>query len=292
LYSAGDRPFFEDAISQNPVLYLIHNLLNDEECKMLMDTAKGKYEKVDDTISNLLENTVAENDRKARAFGIEKAMLWKGQINGHAGKQIDERIEQVTGYPQDQFGDWQISKFEKGSKHEMHYDFHPIYAPVATITVFLNDLEGDGSGGEMVYPKAGNDKSPIMVSPKKGLAVVHHNTDFEGSFDYTSLYGEKPLLNDEVKYIARKFVYAGPLPPSKRLVLPVLAAPTGGKLPRWVITLHDYFLVKFGLEQGTKYFDKLCIMGPLLFVIGLVSAISSFFGDTKPAKKPKGDKKD
>lgn len=296
LYSAGDRPFFEDAISQNPVLYLIHNMLTEEECDGLVSAATGKYEMVDDTISNLLENIVAEKDRKAKAFDVKKVVLWKGQLNGHAGKQIDERIEQVTGYPKDQLSDWQISEYKKGSKYEMHYDFHPIYAPVATITVFLNELsDDDASGGEIVYPKAGKDKNPIMIRPKVGLAVVHHNTDFDGNFDYSALYGEMPLLKDEVKYIAQKYVYSEPLPPSKRIVLPFLAAAGGGKLPRWVITCHDYLVVKFGLETGTLYFDKLCVLGPLLILIGIASLVGSMFSDNKPAAgnaSEKGNKKD
>lgn len=285
LYGAGDRPFFEDAISQSPVLYLIHNLLNEDECKTLLNTAKDRFEIVDDKISNLLENTVAEKDRKPKAFNVEKTMLWKGPLKGHTGKQIDERIEQVTGYPQDQFSEWQITKFGKGAKHELHYDHHPIHPPVATITVFLNDIESDG--GEIVYPKAGNDKNPIMVAPKKGLAVIHHNTDVEGHFDLTSLYGERPLFGDDVKYVARKFVYAEPLPPSKRIVLPILAAPSGGKLPRWVIIIHDYLLVKFGLEKGTMYFDKLCVVGPVLLLFAIASLVGSLFGENNKAKAKK-----
>lgn len=293
LYGAGDRPFFEDAISQSPVLYLIHNLLSDEECDALLDMSKGKFKPVDDTLSNLLENTVAEKNRKRTMHNIEKAMLWKGQIKGHAGKQIDERIEQVTGYPQDQFSDWQITKMVKGAKHELHYDHHPITTPVATITVFLNDL--DVAGGEIVFPKGGNDKNPIMITPKKAMAVVHHNTDFEGHFDVTSLYGEKPLLGDDVKYVARKFVYSEPLPPSKRIVLPILAAPTGGSLPQWVIVLHDYLLVKFGLEQGSAYFDKICFLGPVLPVLLLIvvgGLITSLFGESNGGKQEKNGKKD
>lgn len=291
LYGAGDRPFFEDAVSKDPVLYLIHNLLNAEECASLVSMALGKFSKVDDTISNLLENTVAEEGRKRKAFDIEKVMLWKGQLDGHASKQVDERIEQVTGYPKDQFSDWQIMKYVKGSKYEMHYDYHPLNSPVATITVFLNDLESDESGGEVVYPKA--DKQPIMVKPKLGLAVVHHNTDFEGNFDYSSLHGERPVVRDEVKYIAKKFVYAAPLPPSKRFVLPLLALSSGGKLPRWVITLHDYIIVKFGLETGGFYFDKLCVMGLTFLIFGIVGAVSSLFREKKPAANtPKTEKKD
>mmetsp|Transcript_763 Transcript_763/g.1221 ORF Transcript_763/g.1221 Transcript_763/m.1221 type:complete len:508 (+) Transcript_763:91-1614(+) len=291
LYGAGDRPFFEDAVSKDPILYLIHNLLNEEECSMLINMAAGKYSKIDDRISNVLENTIADESRKAKAFNVEKVRLWKGQLDGHAGKQIDERIEQVTGYPKDQFSDWHITKFEKGSKHEMHYDFHPLNSPVATITVFLNELGGDKSGGEIVYPKGAN--QAIMVKPKLGLAVVHHNTDFEGNFDYSSLHGERPLETDEVKYVAKKFVYAAPLPPSKRIVLPLLALASGGKLPRWVITLHDYLLVKFGLESGGLYFDKLCIMAPIFVIFGIASLVSSLFGEKKPAaKKSKDEKKD
>ncbi len=96
LYAAGDRPFFEDVSNQSPVLYLIHNLLSQEECETLMEQAKNKFDPLDDSKSNLLENSVAENGKKA--INIEKMMLWKGQINNHPGKQIEERIEQVSYY--------------------------------------------------------------------------------------------------------------------------------------------------------------------------------------------------
>lgn len=94
LYAAGDRPFFEDVSNQSPVLYLIHNLLSQEECETLMEQAKNRFDPLDDSTSNLLENSVAEPSKKA--INIEKMMLWKGQINNHAGKQIEERIEQVS----------------------------------------------------------------------------------------------------------------------------------------------------------------------------------------------------
>ena len=96
LYAAGDRPFFEDVSNQSPVLYLIHNLMNQEECQMLLTQAKDKFDPLDDSKSNLLESVVAEPSSKSKAIGIETVMLWKGQINSHLGKQIEERIEQVV----------------------------------------------------------------------------------------------------------------------------------------------------------------------------------------------------
>jgi len=93
LYATEDRQFFEDVSNQNPVLYIIHNLLSEVECNMLVEQAKGKFELLDDSVSNLLENVVAEQTTKA--INIERAILWKGQLNNHVGMQIDERIEQV-----------------------------------------------------------------------------------------------------------------------------------------------------------------------------------------------------
>eukprot|EP00551_Chaetoceros_affinis_P012011 CAMPEP_0203682094 /NCGR_PEP_ID=MMETSP0090-20130426/44691_1 /ASSEMBLY_ACC=CAM_ASM_001088 /TAXON_ID=426623 /ORGANISM="Chaetoceros affinis, Strain CCMP159" /LENGTH=594 /DNA_ID=CAMNT_0050550867 /DNA_START=241 /DNA_END=2025 /DNA_ORIENTATION=+ len=304
LYAAGDRPFFEDVSSQSPVLYLIHNLMTEEECLTLIDQSKNKMELVVDTnandnsngnsndgpLPNLLEYEVAEPSG-SKSINIERTVVWKGQINSHAGKQVEERIEQVTGYPQDQFSDWIVTRHTVGSRHELHYDHHPIYPPVATITVFLNDLDNgeegeDGEndnendlGGEIVYPNP-VEGAPVMIAPHRGLAVVHHNTDYDGNVDYAAVYGEMTLRGGKdkhqemktVKYIAKKYVYAQPLPPSKRLLLPLLAVLTGGKLPKWVIHVHNLCLSTFGLEKGTEYFDKLCTMFPVfvLFVIGAI----------------------
>lgn len=240
---------------------------------MLLEQSAHKLDPVDDSVPNLLENAVAEPSKKS--INIERTVVWKGQINSHLGKMVEERIEQVTGYPQDQFSDWIVTKHVEGSRHELHYDQHPIYPPVATITVFLNNLDDSiegGAGGEIVYPNP-VEGSPVMIAPRRGLAVVHHNTDYEGNVDYAAVYGEMTLRQQgQVKYIAKKYVYAQPLPPSKRLLLPLLASPTGGKLPRWVVYVHDWCLSTFGLERGTEYFDKLCTMFPVvvLFFIGAI----------------------
>lgn len=204
LYAAGDRPYFEDVISQHPVLYLIHNLLDSNECQSMMQMVlqgKDKLDLVDDTISNLLENTVANADRTAKAHHIHKTMLWKGKLGGHFFKQLDERIEQVTGYPQDQLSDWMIFQYEHDiSSYDLHLDVHPIHPPVATISVFLND---DFEGGDMVYPQANGGKTPIKVTPKRGLAVVHHNTDYDGEFDSHSIHGELSSQGHGYKYVAK-----------------------------------------------------------------------------------------
>ena len=89
LYAGGDRPFFEDAVSKSPVVYLIHNLLSDEECEELLKMAENKYERVDDTLgtSNYLESSMAsEKEGVPTAIDVDQAMLWKGSVGGKTFK--------------------------------------------------------------------------------------------------------------------------------------------------------------------------------------------------------------
>ena len=129
LYAGGDRPFFEDAVSRAPVVYLIHNMLTGEECDDLISLADGKYDRVDDTtgINNYLENTMAsETLGQATAKNIDRVTLWKGGIAGKLFKDIDERISQVTGFPPEHFSDFQVNKYVEGSSYEEHFDINPV----------------------------------------------------------------------------------------------------------------------------------------------------------------------
>lgn len=128
LYAGGDRPFFEDAVSKSPVVYLIHNMMTDEECDNLIDMADGKYDRVDDAsgVSNYLENTMTlDGVTEPLAHNIDRVTLWKGSLAGKLVKDIDERISQVTGFPPEHFSDFQVNKYVKGSYHKPHFDVNP-----------------------------------------------------------------------------------------------------------------------------------------------------------------------
>ena len=288
LYAADDRPFFEDISSDKPVAYLIHNLLTVDECQALVDFAEhsNSLRAVDDSKSYLLEDTVAPPPGRSRASkNISRTKQWKGSLQSQPGKLIEERIEQVTGYPQTQFSDWQLTKFEKGAQMDLDMDSHPLYPPVATITVFLNTLEAD-AGGEMVFPYLETTiPDSVLIRPTQGLAVVHHTIDFDGQIEPHSIYGDLPLKQG-VKYVARKFVYGEPLPPCQRVVLPLLAYLFGGALPRWVESLHGTFLVKYGLDRGNFYFDKMMVMGPFLLLGLLLSVIGKLVTEKKNEPAP------
>jgi hypothetical protein len=146
---------------------------------------------------------------------------------------------------------------------------------MASITIFLNDVPRD-YGGEFIFPEPqdGSDE-PVAIHPVKGLAVVHHNTDEKYNFDPSTIHREAELSRG-YKYVAKKYIYLNPQPRHIRVVLPLIAAPFGGKLPRVVIALHNALIDKFGFQTAEVYFRKIITMIPVLLLIGIASVVSNF----------------
>ncbi|GKY92793.1 hypothetical protein MPSEU_000249000 [Mayamaea pseudoterrestris] len=255
LYAGGDRPFFEDVETTNPVVYLIHNLLTDDECDSLIRRAGSRFRpagKTPDTLQLIHDAETLVN--------VETVALWQGLLQGPAQKAIEERIEQVTGFPSSHFSDFTIHKFEAGSYWNAHYDNIGVDQPMATVTIFLND---DVQGGEFVYPATRTD--PIKIRATKAMAVVHHNTDEHRDFDFKSLHGLLPPSGR--LYVARKYIYATPVSHARRIALPLFALPFGGTLPGPVLHFYRVLVEKFGEEQGGMWFDKVCVFLPILLIL-------------------------
>jgi hypothetical protein len=264
LYAGGDRPFFEDVEPVHPTLYLIHNLLTGDEADELVQSAEPKVAPIiENQVDSLQLNTQPENYP-----GVESVMLWHGMLQSQSLKAIEERIEQVTGFPSAHFSDFIVDKLEPGAFWKPHYDTHPYYTPMATIIVFLTD-----NGGPVVYPSS---RTPVKVLPQKGMAIVHHNTDERQQLDMSTVHAMLPHKEGETAYVARKYVFTTPISNARRVALPTFALPFGGKLPTVFSTLHDALVEKFGEEDGNTYFDKACVFVPLLLVACLVQVLVSY----------------
>ena len=156
---------------------------------------------------------------------------------------------------------------------------NPANGIMATITIFLNDVPIE-NGGEFVYPKTQNEsggdgEDAVVIRPTKGLAVVHHNTDDRYNFDQSSV-NQELSLNGGVKYIAKKYIYLNPQPNSMRIVLPMLAMPFGGKLPKVFPKLQNTLIDTFGLEAGCNYFDKIINLIPILILVAISQFVTNF----------------
>lgn len=264
LYAGGDRPFFEDVEAAEPTIYLIHNLLTKAECKSLLEQAQSR-------VSPIVKNDALQLTHDFKKFeNVERVMLWQGMLLTPGRKQIEERIEQVTGFPSSHYSDFVVDKIEKGAYWEPHYDSFPGVSqnvPMATLTIFLTD---DNKGGDVVFPST--EEAPVKIQARRGLAVVHHNTDDRREFEVNAIHALLPVTEGTL-YIARKYIFAEPVSNARRIALPIFALPFGGKLPSPIVLLYEYLTVKFGYEQGGMYFDKACAFVPLLLVLLLAQVI-------------------
>ena len=278
LYAGGDRPFFEDVEPQNPTLYLIHQLLNDEESQSIIDRALPKLQPA--TKDNLLEYS-QQVDKLHR---VDRAALWQGMLQLPGGKAIEDRIEQVTGFPSAHFTDFMVDRYQPGSYWQPHYDSFPSGSVMATITVFLSD-----GGSPIVYPSASN---PVKILPRRGMAIVHHNLDDQDQLDLSTVSAVLPNPSDEPIYIARKYILRDPVRFGRRFVLPLLALPLGGAIPSFVRAGHDLLLERFGGEKGSYYFDKACVFLPVLLIMSIVEGLRNYLQSTSANdKKTKKTKK-
>lgn len=265
LYAGGDRPFFEDIESSKPTLYVIHNLLTNEECDALIKRARPRVEFLDK--NNPLEYTA---DHKPFEH-VHRTTLWQGVWQGPGSKAIAERIEQVTGFPPAHYTDFIVDKLGLGSKWSNHYDtLLGNYVPLASMTIFLSEIE---EGGEVAFASVASGE-PVKIKPTKGMAVVHHNTDDRHNFDKHSMHALLPVTIDTDDYfVARKLILSTPVSNTRRIALPIFAFLAGGSLPKFIVKFHDYMIDQFGTTDGPTYFDKVVVFIPLLIILGALQLI-------------------
>lgn len=304
LYAGGDRPFFEDAQAESPAVYLIHNVLTREECKALQTRASTRLQPLEAIASTAggtrspLQYTTASSLRGDKSGGpyyvgdVSRVVLWQGLWQSQAAKAVEERIEQVTGFPSTHYSDWIVDRYEAGAYVRPHVDnilAADGTAPIAVLTVFLND---DGGDAAIVYPSVPTNaaaQKPLKIRPQQGLAVVHHVTDDHHRIDTNAVTGVLPASTEhgDAYYLARKYIYATPVSTARRLVLPALSlvAAGGGNLPSLVVRLHVAMLEQFGVPQGNANFDRVCIFFPLLLVLLLVQYVVNRLMN-QPSKPP------
>ncbi|GMH50541.1 hypothetical protein TrLO_g14009 [Triparma laevis f. longispina] len=281
LYSGGDRPYFEDVSQVGPMVYLIHNLLGgEEEGEHLIDLAKSKVSKYTGE-PNYLEGTSETSPTKS---SLSRGYLWKGKFLDSTISAIDERIQQVTGFPPEHLSDFQINMYESGGFESPHYDSMKSFyhEQSASILIFLTDGH---EGGELIFPAA---DPPIKIKPKKGMGVVWHNSDENGQLDNLSVHGELRLTGDtsDVKYTVKKWVFAQPQSHTRSILLPILFIPFGGQAPEFVKNFYNFCLMKWGADTGYDRFHQAVTTILGLLIISIITVV----GKTRELmeKKPEG----
>jgi hypothetical protein len=303
-------------VTSDPAIYLIHNLLTIEECSFLVQQASTRLERQrpiqkenDDTQNGPLQQLLfhmASSSSSSSYINTQSIRLWQqglSVLQSVMSRAMEERMDQATGFPATHFSDFVVSHLQPGAQWWplSHPSSHPPQqqqqqqpVPMAILTIFLTQPPPN-SGGELYYPQAQG--GPVKIRPQKGLAVIHHNVNERHEFDPNSVYGlleYSPLTIEHMKsiidddddndasqpveyYIAQKYVYAEPISHTRRVVLPLLVAFCGGRLPSIVSKVHGWMVDRYGYATGDLYFDKLCVFGPVLLLLGLVQWMVHLF---------------
>lgn len=90
LYPGGGRPFIESVSDESPSVFLIHNMLTDEECEFIRSSSRP------------LLRLVPEDAFHSRAF-LHRG-IWKTAVHSA----IDERLFSIVNYPSEHFSDLEV----------------------------------------------------------------------------------------------------------------------------------------------------------------------------------------
>mmetsp|Transcript_6636 Transcript_6636/g.13171 ORF Transcript_6636/g.13171 Transcript_6636/m.13171 type:complete len:471 (+) Transcript_6636:64-1476(+) len=120
-------------------------------------------------------------------------------------KQVTERIEKVTGVPQENYESFQILRYEEGEFYRSHHDSSGKSDKISghrimTVFLYLNDVE---EGGETHFTKL-----DISVKPKKGRALIWPSVlnDDPSMFDSRMYHEAKPVVKG-VKHAANHWIH-------------------------------------------------------------------------------------
>ena len=103
LYPGEGRPFIESVSDDSPVVFLIHNLLTEEECEYIKTAARPRLRQSVDSDDDVWV-TQKSIERK-----FKRAVFNDGIFKSDTMKGIDEKLESIINFPPEYFADLQVS---------------------------------------------------------------------------------------------------------------------------------------------------------------------------------------
>ena len=282
---------------------MIHNLLTLSECNSMIEQANQQA--FQPVIANQQSNPLIEYMTDTTPYqNVDRTVLHPGFFQSLVMKAIDERIEQVTGFPINHYSEWIIDRLTVNSTYHPHYDNTLVpndLIPHASITVFLNDLSefaDSVEGGQLVYPtisgktakNVNGNTDPIQIQSTQGLGVVHHNVDEKQGLEPYSLHALLPITSKTLEsssssssstvpylYVAKKYILPVPISKIRRYAIPIYLMLFGrhGHTPVTNLLSECYIagIHQFGVDSGNLYFDYLIVGVPTLFLVILLSLL-------------------
>ncbi len=193
-----------------PVVVVLENVLNSDECAQVMDLARDRLQ-----ASTVVDP--ASGNNMPKDYRDSEGMFFQLEENPLIAR-LDRRIAQLMNMPVENGEGLQVLRYGAGGKSEPHFDY---LIPsndfnresllrsgqrVSTLVVYLNDVE---AGGETYFPEIG-----LSVVPKRGNAIYFEYANNLRQVDPKSLHASSAVVTGEkwamTKWMReRKFIAAG-----------------------------------------------------------------------------------
>lgn len=175
---------------KHPNIFLIANMLSDDECDTLINVSKSKLYR-SKVFTRESGNSIIDNRRTSQTAILE-------DDDNEIVSVVNKRLCKFLLWPSEKTEKLQVQRYDINQEYQPHHDYFPIDEinnRVATIIIYLNEPE---KGGETLFADIG-----LNIIPRKGMAVFF-------SYDRPSpatltLHGGSPVLKGE-KWIITKFV--------------------------------------------------------------------------------------
>ena len=186
------------------IIYEIKNVLNKEECDIIMQISKNRLVR-----SSVISNNPISDIRTSKNTFLHKSNE-KLPINDILEK-IDNLTVKISGKPIENQEPLQVVKYDKDQQYKSHYDCcvpHESELCIedakkfgyrhSTFLLYLNDVE---HGGETEFPLL-----KYKFKPKMGCGIFFFNlVKDESKFHVLSKHAGLPPLQDE-KWVCNKWV--------------------------------------------------------------------------------------
>ena len=182
--------------SADPILYVVNDFLSNDECDAFVEASKGK----------LKPSTVISPDKHIQHESRTSENCWIVHNANETVHEVSKRFSILVQMPIRNAEQYQLVYYKKGAEYKPHFDsfdyetddgkknWEPGGQRMITVIAYLNDVE---EGGETGFPELG-----INIPPKKGDAVVFHNTVSNDAHTHPkinprSLHGGMPVIKGE-----------------------------------------------------------------------------------------------
>ncbi|CAK9300112.1 unnamed protein product [Gordionus sp. m RMFG-2023] len=181
-------PAKEETLSYKPWIVIYHDVLNDQEVKVVKELANPRLKR-----ATIFDSKTQKYERVE--YRISKS-AWLKEKDHQIIIDINRRISAITGLSMETAEELQVANYGIGGHYDPHCDFtrndqyddngNYISKRIATWMFYMSDVV---AGGATVFPLAG-----VRLSPKKGSAAFWYNLKASGKGDFDTIHAACPVL--------------------------------------------------------------------------------------------------